>query len=146
MTASVKAFDLIRRFEGLRLEAYQDVVGVWTVGFGTTRGVEPGMVITKEQAEAMLRTEVARIEQMIDGMITAPVTRGQFDACVSFAYNLGCGNLMKSTVLKKVNARDPSAAAEFLRWDRAGGKVLAGLTRRRQAERELFIEVAEVTA
>lgn len=141
MKISQKGLDLIKSFEGLKLKAYQDVVGVWTVGYGSTGPhVKPGMVITAKQAEDLLRDDVARFEVCIGKQVSVPLSQSQFDALVSFAFNLGCGNLASSTLLKKLNAKDYSgAASEFVKWNRAGGKVLAGLTRRREAEKALFL-------
>lgn len=141
MKISQTGLDLIKSFEGLKLKAYQDVVGVWTVGFGSTGPhVKPGMVITAKQAEDLLRDDVSRFEACVSKQVTVALSQNQFDALVSFAFNLGCGNLGSSTLLKKLNAKDyAGAAAEFPKWNRAGGKVLAGLTRRREAEKALFL-------
>jgi len=141
MKISQTGLDLIKSFEGLELKAYQDVVGVWTVGFGSTGPhVKPGMVITAKQAEDLLREDVARFEACVSKQVTVPINQNQFDALVSFAFNLGCGNLASSTLLKKLNAKDYAGASlEFPKWNRAGGSVLAGLTRRREAEKALFL-------
>lgn len=141
MKISQTGLDLIKSFEGLRLKAYQDVVGIWTVGFGSTGPhVKPGMVITAKQAEDLLRDDVSRFEACVDKQVTVPLTQNQFDALVSFAFNLGCVNLASSTLLRKLNAKDyKGASLEFVKWNRAGGKVLAGLTRRREAEKALFL-------
>ncbi|WP_430444785.1 MAG: lysozyme [Pseudomonas piscis] len=141
MRTSQRGLSLIKSFEGLRLQAYQDAVGVWTIGYGTTRGVTSGMSISKEQAERMLLNDVQRFEPDVQRLITAPMNQNQWDALMSFTYNLGAGNLESSTLRRLLNAGDYAGAAEqFSRWDKAGGKVLAGLTRRRAAERELFLE------
>lgn len=141
MKISQKGIDLIKSFEGLELKAYQDVVGVWTIGYGSTGShVKPGMVITPKEAEDLLRKDVARFEACVDKQVSVPLTQNQFDALVSFAFNLGCGNLASSTLLRKLNAKDyKGASLEFVKWNRAGGKVLAGLTRRREAEKALFL-------
>lgn len=143
MRTSQRGLSLIKSFEGLRLQAYKDAVGVWTVGYGTTRGVKAGMSINKEQAERMLLNDVQRFEPEIERLVTVPLSQNQWDAMVSFTYNLGAANLESSTLLRKLNAGDYAAAADqFPRWNKAGGKVLVGLTRRREAERALFLEAA----
>lgn len=143
MRTSQRGLSLIKSFEGLRLQAYKDAVGVWTVGYGTTRGVKAGMSINKEQAERMLLNDVQRFEPEIERLVTVPLSQNQWDALVIFTYNLGAANLESSTLLRKLNAGDYAGAAEqFPRWNKAGGKVLAGLTRRREAERSLFLEAA----
>lgn len=136
---------LIKSFEGLRLKAYHDSVGVLTIGFGHTSAagaplVTKGLTITDDEAEQILRTDLLLYEDVVEEAVTVPLTGNQFAALVSFTYNLGGGNLRSSTLLRKLNAGDYAGAAdEFARWDKAGGKVLAGLTRRRAAERELFL-------
>jgi GH24 family phage-related lysozyme (muramidase) len=131
---------LLKSFEGLRLEAYQDPVGVWTIGYGTTSGVRPGMVITEAEAEALLRRDLARFENAVADLVNVPVNDDQFSALVSFTYNVGEGALASSTLLRLLNQRDYSGAADqLLRWNRAGGAELPGLTRRRRAERALFL-------
>ena len=139
MHTSQKGLDLIKSFEGLRLSAYKDVVGVVTIGYGTTSGVKMGDTITKERAEELLREDVKRLEGYVDRLVKVPLTQGQFDALVSFTYNLGPGALEKSTLLDQLNRGDyDSAAEQFWRWVKAGGKTLPGLVRRRAAERALF--------
>jgi len=131
---------LLKSFEGLRLEAYQDSVGVWTIGYGTTSGVRPGQVITEAQAEAFLKRDLDRFESAVEDLVNVPLNDDQFSALVSFTYNVGEGALASSTLLRLLNNRDYRGAAEqFLRWNRAGGTELAGLTRRRRAERALFL-------
>ncbi|MCO7595084.1 MULTISPECIES: lysozyme [Pseudomonas] len=143
MRTSQRGLSLIKSFEGLRLQAYQDSVGVWTIGYGTTRGVRPGMSISKEQAERMLLDDVQRFELEVQRLVSVPLSQSQWDALVSFTYNLGAANLESSTLRRLLNAGDYAGAAEqFPRWNKAGGKVLPGLVRRRAAERELFLEVA----
>lgn len=134
---------LIKEFEGCKLQAYTDSVGVWTIGYGCTTDVAPGMMITLAQAEQRLVDDLKHAETCVNGAVTVPLTQGEFDALVSWVFNLGCGSLRKSTLLRKLNESDyDGAAQEFLRWDKAGGKVLAGLTRRREAEAELFESTA----
>lgn len=143
MRTSQRGLSLIKSFEGLHLQAYQDAVGVWTIGYGTTRGVKAGMKISNEQAERMLLNDVQRFEPEIERLVTAPLNQNQWDALVSFTYNLGSANLESSTLRRLLNAGNYGAAAEqFPRWNKAGGKVLPGLVRRRAAERDLFLEVA----
>lgn len=132
--------DLIKRFEGCRLKAYQDSVGVWTIGYGHTKGVKRGQVITQEQADAFLRDDLGDAEAGVERVVKVPLTDNQFGALVSFTFNLGIGALSKSTLLRTLNGGDYSSASEqFKRWSRAGGKVLAGLVRRRLAEASLFL-------
>lgn len=145
MRISDKGISLIKQFEGLRLTAYQDSVGVWTIGYGGTQPVDgkpirPGMTIKEETAERLLRTGLVGYESDVSKMVKVKLTQVQFDALVSFAYNLGARALSTSTLLQKLNAGDYAGAAdEFPRWNKAGGKVLPGLTRRREAERALFL-------
>lgn len=145
MTINQATVDLIKEFEGLRLYAYQDSVGVWTIGYGTTAaaglGINPhaGMVITLADADQYLRAALYKFSATIRPMIKVPVTDNQFGACLSLAYNVGPANFATSSVLRLLNAGDlANAAASFAKWNRAGGKVLAGLTRRRAAEAALF--------
>lgn len=144
MKLSQRGIDLIKQFEGYSSKAYPDPAtggAPWTIGYGTTKGVKPGMVITAEQAEKMLRDDVAKFESGVSSLITAPTTQGQFDAMVSLAYNIGLGNFGKSTLLKKHNARCYTCAADQFRvWNRANGKVMNGLTKRRAAEREVYMQ------
>ena len=139
MRTSQRGLSLIKSFEGLRLQAYQDSVGVWTIGYGTTRGVKSGMKISKEQADRMLLNDVQRFEPEVRRLVTAPLNQNQWDALMSFTYNLGCGVFRKSAMLRLFNTGYAGAAAEqFARWILGGGKVLAGLVSRRAAERALF--------
>lgn len=138
-----RALALIKSFEGLRLTAYPDPAtgGVpWTIGYGSTAGVKRGDVITEAQAEAKLRDDLASFEAGVSRLIgTSPTTPAQFGALVAFAFNVGLGNLSGSTLLRKHKAGDyAGAAAEFARWNKAAGKVMAGLTRRRAAEADLY--------
>lgn len=143
MKLSQRGIDLIKQFEGYSSKAYPDPAtggAPWTIGYGTTKGVKPGMVITAQQAEKMLCDDVAKFESGVSSLITAPTTQGQFDAMVSLAYNIGLGNFGKSTLLKKHNARCYTCAADQFRvWNRANGKVMNGLTKRRAAEREVYM-------
>ncbi|PZO12869.1 MAG: muraminidase [Leptolyngbya foveolarum] len=131
---------LIKSFEGLRLQAYKDPVGIWTIGYGTTRGVRPGMTISTAEAEAFLQQDLVRFEQAINDALAVPVNDNQFSALSCFTYNVGPGAFRSSTLLKMLNQQDVYGAADqFPRWNKAGGRPLAGLTRRRQAERLLFL-------
>ncbi|MGS9733480.1 lysozyme [Pseudomonas aeruginosa] len=141
MRTSQRGIDLIKSFEGLRLSAYQDSAGVWTIGYGTTRGVTRYMTITVEQAERMLANDIQRFEPELDKLVKVPLNQSQWDALMSFVYNLGSANLASSTLLKLLNKGDyRGAAGQFLRWVNAGGKRLEGLVKRRAAERALFLE------
>ena len=142
MNLGYKGKDLLKFFEGCELVAYQDSVGVWTIGYGHTKGVTPGMTITQEEAEQMLESELAEYEGYVEKYVTVPLTQNQFDALVVWVYNLGPTNFRNSTLLKKLNEGDYTAAGtEIKRWNKAGGKVLKGLVKRREAEAELFNEV-----
>lgn len=144
MRVSEKGLALIKRFEGCRLQAYPDPGtggDPWTIGFGHT-GLEvvPGLLISQEEADAYLVADIARFEECVSTSLLRDVTQGQFDAMVSLAYNIGCGAFSASTLLRMVNAGNTEgAAAQFLRWNKAGGREMAGLTRRRQAEQHLFL-------
>jgi len=136
--------DLIKSFEGLHLTAYLDMVGVPTIGYGSTIGVTKADVassrtITAAQAEQMLLTELAGHEEAVSQCVTVDLNDNQFAALVSFAFNLGNGSLRSSTLLKLLNSGDyTGAAGEFPKWDHAGGQVVDGLLRRRLAEQALF--------
>jgi lysozyme len=137
--------DLIKSFEGCKLVAYQCSAGLWTIGYGNTffedgTPVKPGDRITQEKAEQLFELIVGIFADKVAKEIKTILTDNQFAAIVSLAYNIGIGNLQKSTLLKKVNfnPNDPTIRAEFARWNKAGGKVLAGLTRRRAAEAKLY--------
>ncbi|HGL6529817.1 TPA: lysozyme [Enterobacter roggenkampii] len=145
MQTSDKGIALIKQFEGCKLTAYQDSVGVWTIGYGWTKPVDgkpirAGMTINQETAERLLKTGLVSYESDVSRLVKVGLTQGQFDALASFTYNLGARSLSTSTLLRKLNTGDYAGAAdEFLRWNKAGGKVLNGLTRRREAERALFL-------
>lgn len=135
---SAAGLKVIKHFEGLRLEAYKDPVGVLTIGYGDTGNVHPGQVITEVEAEARLKDRLAR--EFTPGVLSAltrDATQGELDAMVSLAYNVGVGAFRASTLVRKFNAGE-NAAGEFERWVYAGGKQLLGLKRRRAAERALF--------
>lgn len=143
MPISNKGIELIRKFEGLRLKPYYDAVGKLTIGYGHVIRKDEHFpldeAITEEKAENLLIEDLKHVEAVIQRIVTYPLSEGQFDALASFIFNLGEGNFAKSTLLKKLNAGDlDGAAEEFLRWNRAGGRELPGLTKRRAAEQELF--------
>ena len=140
----ILAIPLVEEFEGFRTHAYQDSVGVWTIGFGNThyldgRHVGPGEVITREEAEQLLTATLIRFADHLDKLVKVRLTEHEYAALLSFIYNLGPGALQASTLLKKLNRGDHQGAAnEILRWNKAGGHVLAGLVRRRAAEKQEF--------
>ena len=139
MKTSHKGIALIKEFEGLRLKAYKCPGGVWTIGYGHTVGVKSGMVITERQAEEYLKADLIAFEKYLNGLGLA-INQNQFDALISFIYNVGTGNFSKSTLLRKVraNPQDNSIMDEFLRWVYSKGRVLPGLQRRRLAEMKLY--------
>jgi len=145
---SDSGFALTKRFEGLRLIAYQDQVGVWTIGYGHTgREVHGGLVITEAQADVLLHSDVAGAVACVNRAVTAEISQCQFDALVDFVFNLGCGRLLGSTLLRHVNEGEFNLAApQFLLWDHAGGVVVQGLLLRRQAETVLFQSAGLETA
>ena len=141
MNIGQKGIDLIKHFEGCELNAYKCPAGVWTIGYGHIKGVSEGMSITQEQAEQMLLDELKEYENYINELVTVNLSQNQFDALVSWVYNLGPANLQSSTLLKVLNSGDYSGVpAQIERWNKAGGKVLEGLIRRREAESALFWE------
>ena len=130
---------LIKKFEGCELKAYQCSAGVWTIGYGHTKDVVEGMEITQEEAEQMLVDELHEYESYINKYVTVALSQNQFDALVSWVYNLGPANLKSSTMLKVLNSGEyEDVPAQMKRWNKAGGKVLEGLIRRREAEACLF--------
>jgi lysozyme len=133
--------DLIKDFEGWRATAYLCPANVWTIGYGSTGAhVRPGMTITKERGEALLRADLARFEASVTRAVTVDVSQNQYDAMVSLAFNIGIAGFGRSSVLRHVNARNWQAAAKaFALWNKGGGRVLAGLVRRREAEAKLFL-------
>ena len=144
MHTSDEGFELIKKFEGCELEAYQCAAGVWTIGYGYTKDVKEGDVWSEEKADFMLWRELDdEYEHYINSLVTAPINQCQFDALVSWVYNLGPANLKASTLLKKLNAGEYNEVpAQIKRWNKAtvngDRKVLPGLTRRREAEALMF--------
>lgn len=141
MIIGINGLKFIKQFEGLRLQAYKCPADRWTIGYGHTADVSANDVITEAQANSLLCQDVAESERAVNQYVHVPLTQSQFDALVSFVFNLGVGNFRTSTLLKKLNAGDDDGAAqEFGRWIHAGGKALPGLVRRREAERALFLK------
>ena len=139
MKISNTGIDLIKHFEGCETAAYKCPAGVWTIGYGHIKGVQEGDVITETQAHEMLVEELSEYENYIHDLVECPLNQNQFDALVSWVFNLGSGNLASSTLLRVLNSGEYKGVPEqIMRWNKAGGKVLAGLTKRRQAEAELF--------
>mgnify|MGYP003382593463 CR=1 FL=1 len=140
MNISPAGITLIQAHEGLRLTAYRDPVGIWTIGYGSTGGVRRGMTITRDQAVLRLYHDVDDAEATVNNRVTVPLSQSQFDALVSLVFNIGGGAFRKSTLLQKLNAGDYAGASnEFMRWIKAKGRVLGGLVTRRAAERALFL-------
>ena len=143
MKISSKGLDLIKNAEGLSLSAYRCPAGVLTIGYGHTgNDVKPGMLITAVEANKMLQDDVARFEAGVSEVINKPMTQGQFDALVDFAFNLGLGALRGSTLATKFKNGDiKGASRELSKWVWGGGKMLPGLVKRREAARVLFDSV-----
>ena len=137
---SVDATSLIAEFEGFSAEAYLCPAGVWTIGYGQTGGIKRGMTCTKVEAMRWLSARVKTTEREIRRLVRVPINANQMAALVSFVYNVGIGAFKRSSLFRLLNAgRYAEAADQLLRWDKAGGKVLPGLTRRRIREREIFL-------
>ena len=148
MKVNKAGIDLIKQFEGCKLKAYKDSVGIWTVGYGLTTAagfieVTKGTAITQDEADYYLEKAVEKFAGEIAPAFQTNVSENEFSACVSLAYNIGSPRFKKSSVLKHLNAGDRERAADaFLLWNKAGGKVLKGLERRRAAERKFFLTPA----
>ena len=139
MQLSKTGIELLKHFEGCELKAYQDSVGVWTIGYGHTKGIYEGLEITQSEAEKMLIDELPEYEGYITDKVVPMLQQHEFDALVCWVYNLGPTNLNSSTMLKKLNAGEfKEVPFQMKRWDKAGGQPLLGLTRRRNAEALLF--------
>jgi len=139
MKISEKGLDLIKFYEGCEYNAYKCVAGVLTIGYGHTKGVKEGDLITQQEADALLLHEMDEYEGYINNMVTVDLEQNQFDALVSWVFNLGSSNLSSSTLLKKINNKEFDAVPEQIkRWNKAGGKVLDGLIKRRNSEALLF--------
>lgn len=134
------AAGFISSFEGCKLTAYKCAAGVWTIGYGHTKGVREGDICTQDLANSWLIDDIRETQLLLAHYVNVPVSEGEFIALVSLAFNVGVGSLMKSKLLRKLNSGDRDGAAEeFLDFDLANGKKVAGLTRRRKAEHDLFL-------
>ena len=138
-------YKLIQKFEGLKLSAYQDSVGIWTIGYGNITyedgaKVKKGDKVSQERADQLFRWFADRFASQVDTAILVPVSQNQFNAVTSFAYNVGIGALRSSTLLKKLNrcATDPTIKDEFAKWNKAGGRVIQGLVNRRAEEAKIY--------
>jgi len=139
MNISQEGLSLIKKFEGCELQAYKCAAGVLTIGYGSTKGVKEDDTITQEEADALLLHEMEEYEGYINNAVTVDLEQNQFDALVSWVFNLGPANLKASTMLKVINDNKlTEVPAQIKRWNKAGGKVLQGLIRRREAEALLF--------
>lgn len=132
---------LIKEFEGLRLEAYQDMAGIWTIGYGCTGGIKPGLIITEDEALRRLHSRLENLEKGLLRCVRVPLNSNEFSSLCSFAYNIGLHAFGTSTLLKKLNAEcRKEASDQFLKWTKVKGQEIAGLMRRRIAERKLFLK------
>ena len=139
MNISQEGISLIKKFEGCELEAYQCAAGVWTIGYGSTKDVKEGDTLTQKEADNLLLHEMQEYEGYIKELVKVPLKQNQFDALVSWVFNLGPANLKASTMLKFLNAGDYHLIpSQIKRWNKASGKVLGGLIRRREAEALMF--------
>ena len=139
MQISQEGIALIKKFEGCELESYKCAAGVWTIGYGSTKGVEKGNTITQKEADDLLTEEMNEYESYVNHMVETDLKQNEFDALVSWVYNLGPTNLSSSTLLQKLNNKDwNDVPNQIKRWNKAGGVVKQGLIRRREAEALLF--------
>ena len=139
MQISEEGISLIKHFEGCGLEAYQDSVGIWTIGYGTIKGVKEGDQINQDEAEHLLEEEMPEYEGYINDMVEVPLQQNQFDALCSWVFNLGPNNLKSSTLLAVLNqGKYKDVPEQIIRWNKAGGKILEGLKKRRASESLLF--------
>ena len=139
MQISQEGLSLIKKFEGCELEAYKCAAGVWTIGYGSTKGVKSEDTITQEEADQLLLHEMAEYEGYVNDMVKVDLNQNQFDSLVSWVFNLGPSNLSSSTLLTRINNKDwKDVPNQIKRWNKAGGKTLQGLIRRRDAEALLF--------
>lgn len=151
MRTSSNGVSLIKRFEGLELEAYQDIAGIWTIGYGHTGSdVQPGMRISEREAEALLKRDLRPREAAVNDLVRVPLNQNEFDALVSFVYNVGIGGFERSTSRRRLNRGDRVGAADALTWWNKATvngvlRAVTGLTRRRAAERALFLTPTEPT-
>lgn len=141
MNISNNGMQFICRWEGVRYEAYQDTGGVWTLGYGHTRGVRSGQRCSEEDAQAFLRSDLQSVETALAQKVTVPISQGQYDALASFVFNIGTSAFSQSTLLNKLQQRDyAGAAGEFPRWCHDNGRVINGLLARREAEQAMFLQ------
>ena len=142
MRLTDEGIKLIKSFESLKLKAYKCPAGLWTIGYGHTWAVKEGQICTEKQANDFLLDDLKVSMNFVSKNVKSVITDNQFSALVSFTFNCGIGNFQKSTLLKKVNINpnDATIKDEFMKWNKGGGKVLAGLTRRRQAEADLYFK------
>ena len=139
MKTSEEGISLIKKFEGCKLEAYLDAVDVPTIAYGRTKDVKIGDICTQQQAEDWLEEELVEYEGYVNEAVKVELTQPQFDSLVSWTYNLGPSNLNRSSMLRVLNTSDyDNVPEQIMRWNKAGGRVLAGLVRRREAEAEMF--------
>ena len=147
ISKKVSAEKLIAKFEGLRLKAYQDTGGIWTIGYGSTKDpfsgvpVKEGQTISKATALSWLQKEIEQRQVAIRKLVKVPITSNQLAALTSLAYNIGLGSFQRSTLLRLLNAKAPiqDVADQFLRWNKVNGQIVKGLTNRRILERELYL-------
>lgn len=140
---SSRGLAFIAGFEGFRSAAYKDVGGIWTIGYGHTGGVRAGDRVTRAQALELLRADVAVAEKAVRQLVTVAINQNRFDALVSFTFNVGTGAFSRSNLLRKLNAGDYlGVPKELMRWDKVNSEPVAGLTRRREAEADLWLEPA----
>lgn len=140
LTTSLSGIDLIKQWEGWRARAYLCPAGIWTIGYGHTKTARRGMKISRKTGETLLSQDLQAFENCINRLVKVPLSQNQFDALVSFVYNVGAGAFSQSTLLRVLNEGNKRAAADqLLRWVHGGGRKLPGLVRRRQAERKLFL-------
>lgn len=143
MQVSEEGLAFIKAMEGLELMPYQDVAGIWTVGYGSTTEVVPGEKITEVEATERLKDDVRHAENCVNKLVTVALAQHEFDCLCDFVFNIGCNAFRHSTLLRKLNDGDyESVPTELGRWDKAGGKVVAGLTRRRKLEADLWENIS----
>ena len=143
MRMSDYAFERLKEFEGFRAEAYRCPAGVWTIGYGHTKGVKEGQKISKDEASALLAKDVEEFEKfLVKESYAESLTQRQWDALTDFLFNLGVGNYSRSTLRNKIarDLNDPTIAKEFRRWNKANGKILPGLVKRREWEAQMYIK------
>lgn len=140
MNVSQEGIDLVKQFEGCKLTAYQDVGGIWTIGFGHTGGVQPGDTCTQEQADQWLLSNLQTAANCVLNNLTCALRQNELDALACFTYNVGCKNFINSTMRLYLDRNQiTQAAMEFQKWDHVNGQVVVGLFRRRMAEKMLFL-------